>query len=56
MVSKKDKCHSSMSEWDIAIDYIRNHSEVRDVLISGGDPLTLSDARLEYLLSKITSN
>jgi lysine 2,3-aminomutase len=53
MVSKKDKCHSSMSEWDIAIDYIRNHSEVRDVLISGGDPLTLSDARLEYLLSKI---
>lgn len=53
MVSKKDKCHSSISEWDIAIDYIRNHTEVRDVLISGGDPLTLSDARLEYLLSKL---
>jgi lysine 2,3-aminomutase len=53
MVSKKDKCHSSINEWDIAIDYIRNNKQVRDVLISGGDPLTLSDARLEYLLSKL---
>jgi len=53
MVSKKDKCHSSINEWDIAIDYIRNNTQVRDVLISGGDPLTLSDARLEYLLSKL---
>ncbi|MGE0088287.1 MAG: KamA family radical SAM protein [Bacteroidales bacterium] len=53
MVSKKDKCHSSINEWDIAIDYIRNNTKVRDVLISGGDPLTLSDARLEYLLSKL---
>jgi len=53
MVSKKDKCHSSISEWDKAIDYIRNNKQVRDVLISGGDPLTLSDARLEYLLSKL---
>jgi len=53
MVSKKDKCHSSISEWDIAIDYIRNNNQIRDVLISGGDPLTLSDARLEYLLSRL---
>ena len=53
MVSKKDKCHSSISEWDIAIEYIRNNKQIRDVLISGGDPLTLSDARLEYLLSRL---
>jgi lysine 2,3-aminomutase len=53
MVSKKNKCHSNRSEWDIAIDYIRAHPEVRDVLLSGGDPLTLPDYRLEYLLSKL---
>jgi lysine 2,3-aminomutase len=39
--------------WDTALDYIRMHPEIRDVLLSGGDPLTLSDARLEYLLSRL---
>jgi lysine 2,3-aminomutase len=53
MVSKKDKCHSSRMEWDAAIDYIKDHSEVRDVLLSGGDPLTLPDFKLEYLLSRL---
>ena len=55
MVSKKDKCHSNRSEWDMALDYIRAHPEVRDVLLSGGDPLTLPDYRLEYLLSNLRS-
>ena len=36
-----------------AIEYIRQHSEVRDVLISGGDPLVVSDARLESIISRI---
>ena len=40
-------------EIDTCIDYISEHPEVRDVLISGGDPLTLSDNRLEYILSNI---
>jgi lysine 2,3-aminomutase len=53
LVSKQDKVHSSQAEWDKAIDYIREHTEVRDVLLSGGDPLTLSDSRIEYLLSKL---
>jgi lysine 2,3-aminomutase len=35
------------------IDYIRAHSEVRDVLLSGGDPLTLSDERLEWILAHL---
>ncbi|HHW26211.1 MAG TPA: lysine 2,3-aminomutase [Firmicutes bacterium] len=30
--------------------YIREHSEVRDVLVSGGDPLTLSDEYLERII------
>lgn len=37
------------------IDYIRNHPEVRDVLLSGGDPLMLSDSYLDWLLGEITS-
>ncbi|MBN1894999.1 KamA family radical SAM protein [bacterium] len=35
------------------IRYIRDHSCIRDVLVSGGDPLMLSDARLEWILSRI---
>jgi len=38
---------------DIAIDYIRSHRKIRDVLISGGDPLTLSDDRLDDILTKL---
>lgn len=53
MVSKKYKNHASRSEWDLAIEYIKYHTEVRDVVISGGDPLTLPDHRLEYLLCKL---
>ncbi len=32
------------------LQYIREHKEVRDVLVSGGDPLTLSDAYLERII------
>jgi lysine 2,3-aminomutase len=34
-------------------DYIRSKPQVRDVLVSGGDPLTLSDERLEFILSNL---
>ncbi len=36
-----------------ALEYLKEHEEVRDVLISGGDPLTLSDSALENLLSAV---
>lgn len=39
--------------WEKAFEYIRSHPEVRDVLISGGDPLTLNDDTVEFLLSNI---
>jgi len=38
---------------DRGIAYIAEHPEIRDVLISGGDPLMLSDKKLEYVLSKV---
>jgi lysine 2,3-aminomutase len=33
--------------------YIEAHKEIRDVVISGGDPLSNSDDRLEYILSRL---
>lgn len=36
-----------------AIAYIRQHTEVRDVVVSGGDPLSLSDERLDYILGSL---
>ncbi len=44
-----------LEELQLALDYIRDHEEVRDVLISGGDPLMLSDTALDSLLESITS-
>jgi lysine 2,3-aminomutase len=38
---------------DRAVDYLASRREIRDVLVSGGDPLLLSTPRLERLLSRI---
>jgi len=38
---------------DKAIDYIRNTPQVRDVLLSGGDALLMSDAALEDIISRL---
>jgi lysine 2,3-aminomutase len=40
---------------DSAIEWIRTHKYIRDVLITGGDPLVLTDAKLERILDKIAS-
>ncbi|MFH0808771.1 MAG: KamA family radical SAM protein [archaeon] len=36
-----------------AIEYIRNNSKIRDVILSGGDPLLLSDERIEEILKEL---
>ncbi|HOQ38417.1 MAG TPA: lysine 2,3-aminomutase [Acetivibrio sp.] len=40
-------------EIDAAVDYIAKNKAIRDVLISGGDPLTLDDEKLEKIISKL---
>jgi lysine 2,3-aminomutase len=40
-------------QWKEGLEYIRQHPEIRDVLISGGDPLTLPVSKLEYLLKSL---
>jgi len=43
----------SRSEWDAQIEYLKKTPQVRDVLLSGGDPLTLAPKLLEELLSRL---
>lgn len=42
-------------EHEDAFRYLEQHPEVRDVLLSGGDPLLLSDAKLESILKRLRS-
>lgn len=44
----------SKSQLIAGIEYIKNTPQVRDVLLSGGDPLMLSDEMLDWLLSEIS--
>jgi lysine 2,3-aminomutase len=45
----------SDQDYENAFTYIQRNPEVRDVLLSGGDPLTLSDEKLEWLLQRMTA-
>ncbi|MGH4050304.1 MAG: lysine 2,3-aminomutase [Clostridium sp.] len=42
-----------MEKIDKAIEYIRNTPQVRDVLLSGGDALLVSDDKLEYIIKRL---
>lgn len=42
-----------VEQWKAALDYIAATPAVRDVLLSGGDPLILADEKLEWLLSRL---
>jgi lysine 2,3-aminomutase len=44
---------SNIDLWENAIAYIKKNPQIRDVLLSGGDPLTLSNSKLEWLLSRL---
>ena len=41
------------SEYQQALEYFRTHVGLREVILSGGDPLTLSDAQLERVLKDL---
>lgn len=43
------------AQLDRAISYIKNNPSIRDVVISGGDPLTLTDSYIENILRKLRS-
>jgi len=39
--------------WQEAIDYIQSHSDIHEVILSGGDPLSLTESRLKNLTDKL---
>ena len=42
-----------LNQFEKAFEYLRQHTEVRDVILSGGDPFMLSDRRIEFFLSTL---
>jgi lysine 2,3-aminomutase len=55
IVGRNEGRASNGHGWEAAISYVESNRSVRDVLISGGDPLTLSDETLGRLLARLRS-
>lgn len=53
--SESDNSNINRHDLDDAFKYLQQHKEIRDVIVSGGDPLMLSDSNLEYILQKLRS-
>ncbi len=43
----------SREQWQTALSYIRNDESIEEVIMSGGDPLTLNDRQLSWLFNQI---
>jgi lysine 2,3-aminomutase len=48
-----DSSKINMRELEAAFNYLEQHTEITDVILSGGDPLMLTDAMLEKVLSRL---
>jgi lysine 2,3-aminomutase len=53
LVGQTGEYHFNTKQFEAAAAYIRAHTEIRDVLLSGGDPLTINDEKLEWMLRTI---
>jgi lysine 2,3-aminomutase len=42
-------------ELEAALDYIQDHTDLREVILTGGDPLMLSPARIRYLIEQLSA-
>jgi len=47
--------HEIVNDWNLVIEYIKNHKEITNILLSGGDPLTLSMDYLKIILDKLST-
>ena len=43
----------SVAQWEKCAQYIEAHPEIRDCLLSGGDPLSIGDDKLDWLLTRL---
>lgn len=53
MVGQTGEYHFNTKQFEQGLEYIRNTPQIRDVLLSGGDPLTINDEKLEWMLKSI---
>lgn len=53
LVGKTGEYHFNTKQFERALAYLEATPEVRDVLISGGDPLTMNDDRIDWLLGRL---
>lgn len=49
----KDQVFPSKTDYEQALDYFKNNKSIKEVILSGGDPLTLSDDRLVKVISDL---
>src|SRR5690606_30677141 len=49
----QNKAFLGGDEYSRALEYIRTHTGIREVILSGGDPLTLSDDVIEQILKDL---
>lgn len=54
MVSDIERGQVDYPDIDAWVEYLRRHPEIREVIISGGDPFTVSDELFEYALDKLS--
>lgn len=55
LMTDSDPVIASRCEIDRWVGYLRDHPEVREVIISGGDPFTVGDCLFEYALDEISA-
>jgi lysine 2,3-aminomutase len=51
--TRENRSIKSYTDLEVAVEYIKSHVEIRDVIISGGDPLTLGDGMINRILSNL---
>ena len=53
LVGQTGEHHFNPAQYEESLSYIAAHPAIRDVLLSGGDPLTMADDRLAWLLGRL---
>lgn len=48
-----NKTNPATDNWSQALNYIQTHPEIKEVILSGGDPLSISDRRLQALSQQL---
>ena len=51
-VSKADSAPKK-NDWDKTFNYIKENLSIKEVILSGGDPLSLSDSNIEFIISNL---